>query len=400
MSDLVIGAGNSAATETNTAVREAVEAARRAFGGNQPALALVAATVDHDASAVYEALRSALPGVPIHGSTTSLGVLSGGGVVMGPSGGVGVLLFGSAHDAAFAVGSADLSEGARAAGKRAAAELKEKGPSGKAPRLIFIAATPGQEEEILAGVDEVLGGVPIYGGSAADHTIEGAWSIFTDRGAKREGVTLAAIWGESVKLGAAIEGPYEPTEKRAVITRSNGRSIERLDDRPATEVLHAWVGDTISDQVREGGNLLMQTAMSPVGIARTGSDERPFYLLLHPAQAHVEGAVDVFAAAPAGTAICLMEGSEDSLVGIIDRLVDRCLSNANIEARDTRGAFLIYCAGCAGAVGGRIDEVLSRLTGRLGDVPVLGLCTFGEQGHVPGVGNVHSNLSVSLVLAS
>jgi hypothetical protein len=399
MSDLVMGAGHSAAQDTNEAVREAVEAARRKLGDGKPGLALVAATVDHDAARVHEAFRAALPGVPIHGSTTSLGVLTGGGVVMGPSGGVGVLLFGSSRDARFSAGSAGFGGGARAAGRRAAAEIKRGGEAGKLPRLVFIAATPGREEEVLQGIADELPGVPVFGGSAADHAIEGAWSIFTDGGAEREGVTLAALWGESVKLGAAIEGPYEPTGKSARVTASNGRSINTLDGRPATEVLHGWIGDAIADQVREGGNLLMQTAMSPMGVARGGNEAQPFYQLLHPAQAHAEGGIDVFADAPEGTTLCLMSGSEDSLVDIIDRLVDRCLSSANIEAKDAQGAFLIYCAGCAGAVGPRIDDVLSRLRSRLGDVPVLGLCTFGEQGYVPGVGNIHSNLSVSLVVA-
>lgn len=399
MSDLVMGAGHSDAQDTAEAVRAAVQSARQRLGDTAPGLALVAATVDHDAARVHEAFRAALPGVPIHGSTTSLGVLTGGGVVMGPSGGVGVLLFGGSRGTAFSVGSSDLAAGAREAGRRAAAEIKRRGPAGKQPRLLFIAATPGREEEILAGIADELPGVPVFGGSAADHAIEGAWSIFTDGGAQREGVTLAALWGEGVKLGAAIEGPYQPTDKRARVTASNGRSIQTLDGRPATEVLHGWIGDAIADQVREGGNLLMQTALSPIGIAH-GGEKEPFYLLLHPAQAHPEGGVDVFANAPEGATLCLMSGSEDSLVDIMDRLVDRCLSEANIEAKDAQGAFLIYCAGCAGAVGGRIEDVLARLRARLGDVPVLGLCTFGEQGYVPGVGNVHSNLSVSLVIAS
>jgi hypothetical protein len=29
---------------------------------------------------------------------------------------------------------------------------------------------------------------------------------------------------------------------------------------------------------------------------------------------------------------------------------------------------------------------------------MLGLCTFGEQGHIPGLGNVHQDLSLSLTL--
>jgi len=149
------------------------------------------------------------------------------------------------------------------------------------------------------------------------------------------------------------------------------------------------------DVDRDGGNLLVQTALSPLGIAH-GED---FYLLLHPAQAHATGEVDLFAEAPEGAKLCLMSGSVDSLVGIIDSLVDHCLSSAKLEAKDARGAFLIYCAGCAGAVGGRIEEVLSRLAARLPGVPLLGFCTFGEQGFVPSVGNVHTNLSVALVVA-
>ncbi|MDI1450933.1 FIST N-terminal domain-containing protein [Polyangium sp. 6x1] len=399
MSDLVMGAGHSAAPETRAAAHEAASVARHALGGKEPRLAIVAATVDHDASVVHAAFREALPGVPLHGATTSLGVLTGSGVVMGANGGVGVLLLGAGQDASFAVGSADLAEGAREAGRKAARALASSGPAGEPPRLVFLAVTPGREEEILAGIADVLPGVPVFGGSAADHTIEGAWSIFTDRGVLREGVTLAGLWGASVRLGAVIEAPYEPTDKRAVITASNGRAIEKLDGRPATEVLHGWIGDSIAAEVREGGNLLMQTAVTPVGIARGGDAAQPFYLLLHPAHAHPEGRIDVFAEAPQGATVCLMSGSADSLVGIVDRLVDRCLAAANIEPRDARGAFLIYCAGCAGAVGSRIEEVLSRLRGRLGDIPILGFCTFGEQGHVPGVGNVHSNLSVSLVIA-
>jgi hypothetical protein len=29
---------------------------------------------------------------------------------------------------------------------------------------------------------------------------------------------------------------------------------------------------------------------------------------------------------------------------------------------------------------------------------MLGLCTFGEQGYIPGLGNVHQDLSLSLTL--
>jgi len=74
-------------------------------------------------------------------------------------------------------------------------------------------------------------------------------------------------------------------------------------------------------------------------------------------------------------------------------------TSARLAPEKTRAALLIYCAGCAGAVGPELDQALrARLRPLLKDIPLLGLCTFGEQGHIPGLGNVHQDLSVSLLL--
>jgi hypothetical protein len=399
MGDLKVGAGYSAERDTEAAVREAVLAARKTLGGVEPGLVMLAATVDHDAALVDQAVRRELPNARVHGATSSLGVLGQNGVVMGAGGGVGVMLFGSEGDGVhFAVGSSTLEDGAHEGGRRAAEILARRGPEGQKPRVLFVAATPGDEEEVLAGIGEVLPGVPIFGGSAADHAIEGAWSVFTTQGAVKMAVSLAGIYGD-VKIGSAFDGPYEPTEKRETVTQAKGRSIATLGGRPAAQVLHEWIGDGIAEQVRDGGNLLLQTALSPVGIAHKNAKGDSYYLLLHPAHAHAAGGVDLFARAPEGATLCLMRGSEESLIGIMDRLVDEALASSGMTPADARGAFLIYCAGCAGAVGSRINDVMSRLKSRLGDIPVLGFCTFGEQGFVPGVGNIHSNLSVALVLA-
>ena len=54
--------------------------------------------------------------------------------------------------------------------------------------------------------------------------------------------------------------------------------------------------------------------------------------------------------------------------------------------------------GCAGAVGPRLAEATRLVAAELPGVPMVGFCTFGEQGHVDGIGNVHSNLSVLIAL--
>ncbi len=396
MSHLKAGSGQSADANTEAAVRAAVESARAALGA-EPKLAILGATVDHDAARVFAAARKALPGVAIHGATSSLGVLAESGVVMGPGGGVGVLLLSGGEGEGFAVGHASLADGARDAGRRAAEALLRGRPAGEKPRLVFIAATPGDEEDILSGIEDALPDVPVYGGSAADHAIEGGWSLFTDDGPRKEGVSLAALFGD-VRIGAAFDGPYEPTAKTAIVTEATGRRVSRLGAEPASATLDGWLDGRIAGQARDGGNLLMQTALSPLGVALLAPSGAVFHRLLHPAVAHPGGAVDLFARAAPGTSVCLMQGSEESLVGLVATLVDRALAQGKLTRAEVRCGFLIYCAGCAGAIGPRLDEVMARLRGRLEGVPVLGFCTFGEQGFVPDLGNIHANLSVALVL--
>lgn len=94
-----------------------------------------------------------------------------------------------------------------------------------------------------------------------------------------------------------------------------------------------------------------------------------------------------------------MAGSADGLIDVVGELVRTALRSSGLRKDEVRGGALIYCAGCAGAVGPSLDEGLRRqLAPELGDIPLLGMCTFGEQGFVRGLGNVHQDISVSLVL--
>jgi hypothetical protein len=405
MSDLRAAVGHSTAASTDDAISRAVRAALEGLGGARPALALLSATVEHDAAALLAALRRELPGVPVHGATSSLGVLAGSGIISAPSGAVGVMLLSSAAEGRFAVGGAAFDEagGAAAAGRKAA-EAVLAGMGGLRPGLLLIAASPGEEEAVMAGIESVLPGVPMYGGSAADHAIEGAWWVFTNDGPRKSGVSLAGIGG-GIGLGSALVAPYEATARSAKVTELAGgstasRSIASLDGRAAMAVLDEWTGHTLTNERREGGNLLMQTALMPLGVAREREGGGRFYQLLHPAQAHTSGAFDVFASVAAGTTLSVMHGTQQGLVDTVDKLVAQALEDGGLKGDDVKAAVFYYCAGCAGAVGGRLNEAIARVGAMLPAVPVLGFCTFGEEGHVGGLGSMHTNLSLVLTLLS
>lgn len=399
MSQLHVGLGRSFLAEPRAAVLEAVTAAQRTLGGRTPGLAFFTATVEHSAPALWHALRQALPETPLHGITTSLGLLGKDGVLSGPDGVVGVMLLAGDGPVRFAVGYSDISgdDDGRSSGRAAAQQIVAQG-RGEKPALLLFNAAPGQEEGLLAGVAEVLPDVPAYGGSAADHAIAGEWSVFTDGGARKNAISIAALFGP-IAVGGALIAPYKPAGPTAVVTRGSGRTLAELDGKPAAQVLNGWIDGRLEYQLAQGGNILAQTALRPLA-RRYETPLGPHYVTLHAAHVHVPGhEIDLFAGIQQGGELCLMEGSAEGLIDVVGELVQTALRESGLRKDQVRGGVLIYCAGCAGAVGPSLDEGLRRhLAPALSDVPILGMCTFGEQGFVRGLGNVHQNISVSLVL--
>jgi hypothetical protein len=391
---LSIGVGVGDLPEAGPAVRAAVEQARAQLGGVLPQVAYITCTVDHDAAQVHAAFLEALGGVALHGVTTSLGILTPEGVRNPGGGAVAVMLLGGEPGTAFVASSQEAN--GRQAGEAAATALVRQA-GGEQPKLILFNASPGLEEDMLLGIASVCPGVPCQGGSAADHTIAAQWRVFTQEGPVPAGLSLLGIFGE-VRLGTSLSTPYSATGIRARATGTQGRTLKTLDGQPAALVLGQWLEGAIDRQVHSGGNILAQTALRPIAVRRPAG-LRDHYVTVHPAQIHAaEGAVDIFARIEPGDEVCLMNGSPEALVNEVAHLIDSALAQGGLTVRDVKGAAFIFCAGCAGALGARIDDGLRSFQRLLPGVPMLGLCTFGEQGHIPGLGNVHQDLSLSLTL--
>jgi hypothetical protein len=396
MTGIQAGLGRSEHTDAARAVGEAVRQARTAIGNEEPELAFVTCTIDYDSAAIHRALREQLPRSEIHGITTSLGVLGGDGVKMGEKGAFGVLLL-RGDGSTFVSAGGPIGKDARAAGVQVARALADRA-RGRRPALLLFNAAPGAEEDLLAGVGEVFRDVPAQGGSAADHAIAGDWRVITKDGVVPNGISLTGIFGD-VKIGRAFMAPYRPSGEEARVTAAEGRRISKLDEKRASDVLRQWIGEGIANEVASGGNVLAQSSLSPLGVRHDSANGGSRYVAVHPAHIHKDGAVDVFARVPPGGVVCRLEGTLDGLIDGLATLVDQALASGSMQESDVKAALLTYCAGCAGAVGERLDAGLRKHVGaRLPGVPVLGTCTFGEQGFIPGAGNVHSNLSLGLVL--
>jgi hypothetical protein len=395
MSFSIATAGNSPA-DTEAALGDALSTLVDSLGGT-PDLLLVAASADHDRPSMAATLEAT--DVPwVHGFTSCMGCMTDQGMYGG--GGVGMGLW-AIRDPHGSYGTALLPMDAdpRETGRRAIQEaLEASGRSGELPALILLNPTPGFEELVLEGIQDIVGrGVPILGGSAADNDVVGGWGLFTKGLMTSAGVVLTVLF-PSVDVAFSFRSGYMPTGERGVITESSGRTLKSIDGEPAARVYNRWTGGVLDSVLGDGGNALPLTSLNPLGRAIGEHDGFPQYQLSHPERVLPDGSLVLFTDVTTGDAVHAMSGSLSSLVARGARVVLSALERSPFDATDVSGTLVTYCAGCMLTVGERMGEVADEIRQAIPGVPFLGSFTFGEQGCFLGGENRHANLMISAIV--
>ncbi len=352
-------------------------------------------TVDQPLEKIARELAEAAPGVPVFGATSFQGVFTPDGFQRGA-----FLLVGEEADGVeLAVASSGAQgDAARAAATEAARAIREQ--LGHTPNVILMHATPGNEETILAGLDDAFGGlVPVYGGSAADDDLSGTWGLLHGSQLLREGFVVAGFHTLRPVRGDFLGG-YLPAGPKGRITRCEGRRIHEIDGQPAAEVYNRWTRGSLREALKPGGGgVLAETSLHPLARQVDSVLGVPLYLLSHPEAVAEDGrALDFFTRFTEGDEVLLMQGTEGSLVRRAGRLVHSALGAAEPEV--LAGSILVYCGGCVGAILDRADEVAAQYKDAVAGSPFLGIATFGEQGCFAGteVCNRHGNLMSDVLL--
>jgi hypothetical protein len=369
-------------------------AVRGAFGdlvgrlGGAPDVLFLSASVGYDCVRVMGALAVVAPGVALHGSTSCLGAMTERGFhsVDGRGG-------------AYGVGCASLGGDPRAAAALAAdAALDRARRAGEVPALAWVTSTPGTEEEVIRGLEDVFGpNVPVFGGSAADNTVAGEWCVFADGGAHRDAVLVTVLFPSS-RVGYAFHSGYEPTDRRGRVTRAEGRVLHEIDGRPAGMVYDEWSGGLVTDALGEGGNVLGLTTLRPLGRVVGESGGIPYFRLSHPNHVLADGSIALFTDVDEGDELILMRGTEASIISRAGRVAASAVQAQLGSTEDAAGALVIYCAGCMLTVQDRMDDVVAETRDALGGKPFLGAFTFGEQGCFVGGENRHGNLMIATLV--
>lgn len=384
----------SRADDTRIAVDECLRALAMALGSAPHAVLCVTST-RHPLASVGSFIARFWPKTAVHGLTSCIGVTDAQGLA---EGGLGMLAI---ADADGAYGSACLpfaGHPRHTAHLAALQAVRHAGRPGVPPAMILLASTPRYEEMVLAGIRDAVGAdVPIIGGSAADDTIAGGWSVCAGIDDASEGCAVSA-WYPSCRLAWRFNSLYEPTRRTGVVTGARGRLIETIDDQPAARWYDQAIGGLLTDRLAGGGTVLMDTTLHPLGRVACYIAGQPHYQLAHPERITADGGLTTFAEMMIGEEVTVMASSIDALVGSAGRVVTAALNHHDPTDDTALGAFFIYCAGCMLTVRGRMDEVAASVRRALHDAPFLVAHTFGEQGCFPDGANRHGNLMITTVV--
>ncbi|MBT9546975.1 MAG: FIST C-terminal domain-containing protein [Candidatus Sericytochromatia bacterium] len=365
-----------------------------------PQLVFVFSTVGYDINQLMPALLELPPEVQVLGCTSCQGVMSHAGFLSAPTGGLGLLGF-SDPEGAIGVGLADLTQSACDTARQALKQaILAADREGESPDLVFVSASPGIEEEIIQGIESLVGkNIPVIGGSAADNEVSGLWQIFSKSQVISEGVIIAVFYC-SGKLLFAFHSGYDPSGEKAQITQAADRTLYQLDGKPAAEVYNHWTNGILDSVLaQQTGNILSQTTLFPLGRWVGQIGEIPYFQLSHPERVLAGGALRLFADMVEGEDVWLMRGTPESLIQRAGNVARAALeTQEQLDVHRIRGALVIYCAGCMLTIQPRMEEVVLSLRQALGEVPFLGAFTFGEQGCFPGGENRHGNLMISVLV--
>ena len=348
-----------------------VETAKTASEGLNPKFGLLFNSVGYNQEKFIEGIKSILPETDIVGCTTSAGILVPEGYMIDETGTAELLTFDDEDMIVASYGMAKK-KSARETGREVAIKALEKAELDYAPDYFFMSASPSEEEEYIKGIQDIIGRVPCFGGSAADNTVEGKWSIFYNDTIFNDGVVVAFFY-TGKEIATVYTGAYNETKDMGIITKLNDtRVLAEIDGEKAVEKYKNW--RKLKDEDVTGANLLVTTITSPLGVKdRLGN----LTAIRHPMNGNEDKSMNIGANLSVGTTVIRMEASIDELInGAINTLKELKKKCPNAGAY-----LLVHCGGRRLGIGDRMNEVYEQLKKEAGDVPFITAFTFGEYGY-------------------
>lgn len=339
-----------------------------------------------DQAKVVSGIRS-VAGTHVIGCTSSAAICVKDGYLNAADGYSGIMSFGGDVEVGVAGAAKKDGERAREIGRKLAKEAVSQ-LGGKKPAYFFMTASPAEEEKYLLGIQDVIGNVPVFGGSAADNTVEGKWSIICDDQIFADGCAIA-LFATEAPMANLYTGQFRESDNVGIMTKVvNDRTLVEIDGEPAVKKYCQWTGKKEEDVA--GGNLLVATIFQPLGVKDiTGR----LTAVRHPMAANEDLSMNIGAKLCEKTAVIQLEMTPDEMVAANPKTiaaVDEKLGGADAY-------FLVHCGGrrLGLQLEGKEGEIYPTVKAVTGEKEFLMVFTFGEYGCAEHSANTVGGLSLS-----
>ena len=369
------------------------EAAKNANVGMRPKLGMMYCSCNDDVEEVVSGAMSSMKGAPIIGCTSSGMIITNDGIIESEDGFAGLMSF---DDKNMNIGVAAHKAGknAREIGRKVARQAVENAGENYSPNYFYMVASPKEEEDYLMGIQDVIGRVPMFGGSAADDTVEGNWKIFCNDQVFQDGVAVAFFYTDN-DIVTSYTGAYRDTENYGLITEvKNDRTLVKIDGVSALKKYADWIGKSPSEL--KGQNLLVASITKPLGVKDPLGN---LTVVRHPmfgddmgTRTTADDVINLGNKVVEKTAIVQLEATVDELIKSTKTTLKDVKSQLSTEPA---GYFLVHCGGRKLGIGDRIDEVYKNLVEEARGVPFITVFTFGEYGYDEHSANICGGLMLS-----
>ena len=369
------------------------EAAKNANVGMRPKLGMMYCSCNDDVEEVVSGAISSMKGAPVIGCTSSGMIITNDGIIESEDGFAGLMSF---DDKNMNIGVAAHKAGknAREIGRKVARQAVENAGENYSPNYFYMVASPKEEEDYLMGIQDVIGRVPMFGGSAADDTVEGNWKIFCNDQVFSDGVAVAFFYTDN-DIVTSYTGAYRDTENYGLITEvKNDRTLVKIDGVSALKKYADWIGKKPSEL--KGQNLLVASITKPLGVKDPLGN---LTVVRHPmfgddmgTKTTTDDVINLGNKVVEKTAIVQLEATVDELIKSTKTTLKDVKSQLSTEPA---GYFLVHCGGRKLGIGDRIDEVYKNLVEEARGVPFITVFTFGEYGYDEHSANICGGLMLS-----
>lgn len=345
-----------------------------------------------DVKEIVKGVKSTID-IPIIGCTSSGAIIVPEKIVTSDHGFSGMMVMDD-KDMVVGVACHEAGNDARAIGRKVAIEAVENAKTTRAPAYFYMVASPKEEEDYLMGIQDVIGRVPMFGGSAADDTVEGNWKIICNDKVFSDGVAVAFFYTDN-EIVTSYTGAYNETDNIGLITEvKNDRTLVSIDKVSALKKYANWINVSPTDL--KGKNLLVASITKPLGIKDPLGN---LTVIRHPMFGNDMGTrttsddtITLGNKVVEGTAIIQLEATVDELINSTGNTLKDVKKQLYT---DPALYILIHCGGRKLGIGDRLEEVHKQLVKEAKGVPFITVFTFGEYGYDEHSANICGGLMLS-----